>query len=69
MVKHPQTIRRLFPNNCVSVFDHFVGLAIEGLRRYINFNWRSKIKWSEIEWDACKTVRWDIAHAKSAMGV
>ena len=24
MVRHTQTIRRLFPTNCLSVFDHFV---------------------------------------------
>ena len=33
MVKHPQTIRRLLPTNCLSVFDHFVRLALKGLRR------------------------------------
>ena len=27
MVKHTQTIRRLLPTNCLSVLDHFVGLA------------------------------------------
>ena len=27
MVKHTQTIRRQQPTNCLSVFDHFVGLA------------------------------------------
>ena len=26
MFKHTQTIRRLFPTNCLSVFDHFVRL-------------------------------------------
>ena len=31
-VKHTQTIRRLLPTNCLSVFDHFVGLALKGLR-------------------------------------
>ena len=31
MVKHTQTIRRIFPTNCLSVFDHFVGLALKGL--------------------------------------
>ena len=31
MVKHTETIRRLFPTNCLSVFDHFVGLAFKGL--------------------------------------
>ena len=24
--------RRLLPKNCLSVFDHFVGLALKGLR-------------------------------------
>ena len=31
MVKHTETIRRLLPTNCLSVFDHFVGLALKGL--------------------------------------
>ena len=31
MVKYTQTIRRLLPTNCLSVFDHFVGLALKGL--------------------------------------
>ena len=32
MDKHTQTIRRLLPTNCVSVFDHFMGSALKGLR-------------------------------------
>ena len=31
MVKHAQTIRRLLLRTCLSVFDHFVGLALKGL--------------------------------------
>ena len=31
MVKHTQTIRGLLPTNYLSVFDHFVGLALKGL--------------------------------------
>ena len=31
MVKQTQTIRRLLPTNCLSVFDNFMGLAIKGL--------------------------------------
>ena len=31
MVKHTQTIRRLLPTDCLSVFDHFVGLPFKGL--------------------------------------
>ena len=29
MVKHTQTIGRQHPTNCLSVFDHFVGLALK----------------------------------------
>ena len=32
MVKHTQTIRRLLLTNCLSVFDHFMRLALKGLR-------------------------------------
>ena len=31
MVKHTQTVHPQQPTNCLSVFDHFVGLALEGL--------------------------------------
>ena len=31
MVKHTQTVRRLTPRNCLSVFDHFVELELKGL--------------------------------------
>ena len=34
MVKHTQTIGRLLPTNCFSVFDHFMGLALKGLLRH-----------------------------------
>ena len=34
MVKHTQTIRQVFPNNCLSVFDHFVRLALKGLKYF-----------------------------------
>ena len=33
MVKHTQTIRRLLPTYCLSVFDHFAGLALKGLNK------------------------------------
>ena len=32
MVKHTQTIRRMLLTNCLSVFHHFVELALKGLR-------------------------------------
>ena len=31
MVKHTQTICQQKPTNCLSVFDHFVNLALKGL--------------------------------------
>ena len=31
MVKHTPTIRPQEPTNCLSVFDHFVGLALKEL--------------------------------------
>ena len=31
MVERTQTIRRLLPTNCLSVFDHFVWLALKDL--------------------------------------
>ena len=31
MIKHTQAIRRLLPTNCLSVFDHFVGLGLKEL--------------------------------------
>ena len=35
MVKRAQTIRRQQPTNCLSVFDHFAGLALKRLRIYL----------------------------------
>ena len=32
IVKHNQTICRLLSTNCLSMFDHFVGLMVKGLR-------------------------------------
>ena len=32
---HTQTIRRQQPTNCLSVFDHFVTLALKGLNQYL----------------------------------
>ena len=34
MVKHTQTIRLQQLMNCLSVFDHFMGLALKGLISY-----------------------------------
>ena len=36
MVKLTQAIRRQQPTNCLSVLDHFVGLARKGLKKLLN---------------------------------
>ena len=41
MVKHTQTIRRQLPTNCLSVLDHFVGLALKVL------SWQNSVMYSE----------------------
>ena len=33
-VKHTQIICRLLLTNCLSVFDHFMGLALKGLKLF-----------------------------------
>ena len=35
MVRHTQKFFRLVPRNCLSVFDHFVGLPLKGFREQI----------------------------------
>ena len=37
MIKHTQTIRRLLPTNSLSVFNHFVELALKGLKIVANY--------------------------------
>ena len=34
MVKHTQAICQQRLTNCLSVFDHFVGLALKGLKKF-----------------------------------
>ena len=34
IVKYTQTIRQLLLKNCLSASDHFVGLALKGLKSY-----------------------------------
>ena len=36
MAKHTQTIHRLLPKNCLSVFDHFGGLTLNKLKQKAN---------------------------------
>ena len=48
MVKHSQTIGRLLPTKCLKVFDHFVRLALKGLKEY-NFELKNLIHDSAYE--------------------
>ena len=32
MVKQTQTVHRLLPTNCLSAFDHFMGLGFKGIK-------------------------------------
>ena len=50
MVKHTQTIRRQQPANCLSVFVHFVGLALKGLSRRVNNPMKSRFFVYFAEW-------------------
>ena len=38
MVKLKQFVGKL-PTNCLSVFDHFVGLALKGLDCHVNYTY------------------------------
>ena len=41
MAKHTQRIRQQLPTNCLSVFDHFVGLALKSSSKIIHDNFKS----------------------------
>ena len=57
MVKHTQTIRRLLPTNSVSVFDHFVRLALKGLSNtFVTFEAQCKKNLSNTEVALKKSV-------------
>ena len=52
MVKHTQTIRWQQPTHCLSVFDHFLWLALKGLK-YNAFS---------VRFLKCVGPFWDIMH-------
>ena len=49
-VKHTQEIRRSLPTNCLSVFDHFVGVALQGVRNLYFFNLFPKSEVNGVSW-------------------
>ena len=49
MVKHAQIIRRMLPTNCLSVFDHYVGLLLKGLKYVLSPSFVKKIKFCPID--------------------
>ena len=42
MVKHNKIIHQQQPTNCLSVFDHFVGFALKGLKQQNCFSLKKK---------------------------
>ena len=61
MVKHSQTIRRLLPTNCLSVFDHFVGFALKGMKYFAkrlngNTNRKNSLRFHHSEKGYCIIV-------------
>ena len=45
--KHAQTICRLLPTNCLSMFDHFVRLALKGLKLKCRW-WEGNKNWLDL---------------------
>ena len=41
MAKHTETIRPQLPTNCLSMFDHFVGLAVKRLKCTCKYSFKS----------------------------
>ena len=62
--KHTQTIRRLLPTDCLSMFDHFAGLALKGLNTSNVMKMQEKILLSQILFmqkplqNLAKNLRW-----------
>ena len=52
MIKHTETIRRLLLTNCLSVFDHFVGMVLTAASKHTSCNLKKNINtvW-RISWD------------------
>ena len=51
MVKHTQTICRKLPINCLSAFDHFVGLALKGLRKDTKLS-KVRLSLGDVKWSS-----------------
>ena len=48
MVKHTQAFRWLLSTNCLSVFQHFAGMALKGLTHFLTmFQFYSLLKTKE----------------------
>ena len=60
MVKHTQIICRLLPTNCLSVFDHFMGLALNELNANANDNFYVQITGAFRDNQSLSEVFWRI---------
>ena len=61
MVKHTQTIRRLFPTNSLSVFDHIVELALKRLNCIVMLIHE---KYQRCFHNSVKHLRWNVLQKK-----
>ena len=60
MVKYTQTIRWLLPTISLSVFDHFMGLALKGLRSEVRQTQNDEILFPEAYLESSRWIhlRW-----------
>ena len=61
MIKHTQTIRGQKQTNCLSVFDHFVGLALKGLMLVLLSD---GVPWSFAETEILRDVTFSLSNVR-----
>ena len=64
MVKHTQTIRRQWPTNYLSVFDHFVGLGLKAVKSLTIFSKKSNTQVLQGSKYALNTLTWILGFPK-----
>ena len=66
MVEHTKTIRRQLPTKCLSVFNHFVGLALKGLNLILHVNISMAVHQSNVVSGTCPLF-WQRQHFQGAV--
>ena len=69
MIKHTQTIHWLLPINCLSVFDHFVGLALKYFKHSIQIvpMFPFTLTLSVILWQYCNVLESKNSHRRCSI--